>query len=80
MYPERKKSALVKKEMQILQHLLGKDENSAELLKTALNYAKDRVVVKRPLHAPFLLDKKPAASINSKKTRFDIYLTHKLQA
>lgn len=79
MYPERKKSALVKKEMQILQHLLGKDENSGELLETALNYAKDRVVVKRPIHAPFLLDKKPATSITSKKTRFDIYLTHKPQ-
>ena len=79
MYPERKKSALVKKEMQILQRLLGKDENSGELLETALNFAKDRVVVKRPLHAPFLLNKKPATSINSKKTRFDIYLIHKPQ-
>ncbi|MCK4706852.1 MAG: class I SAM-dependent methyltransferase, partial [Gammaproteobacteria bacterium] len=75
MYPERKKSALVKKDMQILQHLLGKDENSEALLETALSYAKERVVVKRPVHAPCLTQTKPATSIHSKKTRYDIYLT-----
>ncbi|MDH5710822.1 MAG: class I SAM-dependent methyltransferase [Gammaproteobacteria bacterium] len=74
MFPERKKSALVKKDMQILQRLLGKDENNAMLLESALRYARERVVVKRPAHAPFLADKKPAASIHSKKTRYDIYL------
>lgn len=75
MFPERKKSALVKKDMQILQHLLGKDENSEALLDTALNYARERVVVKRPVHAPCLTETKPATSIHSKKTRYDIYLT-----
>lgn len=77
MYPERKKSALVKKDMQILQRLLGKDENSETLLETALNYAGERVVVKRPVRAPTLTEKKPATSIYSKKTRFDIYLTNR---
>lgn len=75
MFPERKKSALVKKDMQILQRLLGKDENSGTLLETALNFATERVVVKRPIHAPFLTKQKPAISIHSKKTRYDIYLT-----
>ena len=76
MYPEKKKSALVKKDMQILQRLLGKDERSDDLLQAALDCAKDRVVVKRPAHAPFLTEIKPATSIHSKKTRFDIYLTN----
>jgi len=75
MFPERKKSALVKKDMQILQRLLGKNENNEALLQTALKYAKQRVVVKRPIHAPYLSEKKPGTSIHSKKTRYDIYIT-----
>ena len=76
MYPERKKSALVKKDMQILQHLLGKDDNAASLLETALNNASQRVVIKRPIHADPVSDIKPTTSISSKKTRYDIYLCH----
>ena len=77
MYPERKKSALVKKDMQILQHLLGKDENAEALLKTALECAGRRVVVKRPIHAETVGDIKPDASISSKKTRYDVYLVNR---
>ncbi len=73
MYPERKKSALVKKDMQILQRLLGKDENAEALLKTALDCAGKRVVVKRPIHAETVGDIKPDTSISSKKTRYDVY-------
>lgn len=74
MYPERKKSALVKKDMQILQRLLGKQENEALLLKTALQCNVKRVVVKRPVHAEPVNCIKPSTSISSKKTRYDIYL------
>lgn len=74
MYPERKKSALVKKDMQILQHLLGKEQNAGKLLATALECAADRVVVKRPIHAGPVDDTRPDAGISSKKTRYDIYL------
>jgi 16S rRNA (guanine1516-N2)-methyltransferase len=76
MYPERKKSALVKKDMQILQHLLGKDENAGLLLKTAIKYAAKRVVVKRPIHAESVGGIKPGTSISSKKTRYDVYLVN----
>lgn len=79
MYPDRKKSALVKKDMQILQRLLGKDENSEALLETALSYATERVVVKRPVHAPQLTKTRPTTSIHSKKTRYDIYITRSFQ-
>jgi 16S rRNA (guanine1516-N2)-methyltransferase len=74
MYPEKKKSALVKKDMQILQRLLGKDGQANQLLKTALRYSRDRVVVKRPIHAEPVGNIKPDTSISSKKTRYDIYL------
>lgn len=73
MYPERKKSALVKKDMQILQHLLGNEKNATELLETALGYAGKRVVVKRPIHAETLSHRNPNLTISSKKTRYDIY-------
>ncbi|MGB5277908.1 MAG: class I SAM-dependent methyltransferase [Gammaproteobacteria bacterium] len=74
MYPERKKSALVKKDMQILQRLLGKDQNAGQLLITALERALERVIVKRPAHADALGNIKPDTSIYSKKTRYDVYL------
>lgn len=80
MYPQRKKSALVKKDMQILQQLHGRDENSAELLNNALLYAKKRVVVKRPVNAETLNEKLPDTCIKSKKTRYDIYIIEKMSA
>jgi len=74
MYPDRKKSASVKKNMQILQTLLGKDEDTQELLKIALKIAKKRVVVKRPKGANNLTDIKPTYLVESKKTRYDVYI------
>lgn len=75
MFPERKKSALVKKDMQLLQALLKHESSGDELLKIALNCAKKRVVVKRPRLAPYLLDKKPDIQFTAKSCRFDVYLT-----
>lgn len=75
MYPDKKKSASVKKNMQILQKLLGKDEDTQELLKAALNVAKKRVVVKRPKGAENLSELKPTYTVESKKTRYDVYIT-----
>jgi 16S rRNA (guanine1516-N2)-methyltransferase len=78
MYPERKKSALVKKDMQILQRLHDKDDKTSELLEIALQYAKKRVVVKRPSHAETINNRKPNTCIKSKKTRYDIYTIKKM--
>ncbi len=78
MYPERKKSALVKKDMQILQRLHGKDNDAAELLENSLHYAKKRVVVKRPVHAETVNDRPPNTYVKSKKTRYDIYTIEKM--
>ena len=78
MYPKRKKSALVKKDMQILQRLHDKDEHPEALLENALNFARKRVVVKRPIQAESLGDKAPNTSVKSKKTRYDIYTIEKM--
>ncbi|WP_455219408.1 class I SAM-dependent methyltransferase, partial [Kaarinaea lacus] len=76
MYPHRSKSALVKKEMRILRKLVGDDLDVAALLDTALRIARQRVVVKRPKAAPPIGSNPPSHCVESKNTRFDVYLTH----
>jgi 16S rRNA (guanine1516-N2)-methyltransferase len=76
MFPHRKKSALVKKEMRLFQQLLGPDEDADALLAPALALANKRVVVKRPAGAPYLANHKPALEMQGKANRFDIYLIH----
>lgn len=73
MYPNRDKSALVKKDMQLLHQLVGADTRSTELLQIALHTAGKRVVIKRPKKAAFVADHQPTTSISSKNTRYDIY-------
>ncbi len=75
MYPQRKKSALVKKNMQLLQQLLGQDEDTGQLLQEALRHARKRVVVKRPKGADPIAGFKPTTCVESKKTRYDVYVT-----
>ncbi|MDO4434941.1 MAG: class I SAM-dependent methyltransferase [Cardiobacteriaceae bacterium] len=77
MYPERKKQAMVKKPMQVLQALLGEAGDGEDLLACArLAIAAglcERVVVKRPQTAPHLSVDKPDYSIDAPNTRFDVY-------
>jgi 16S rRNA (guanine1516-N2)-methyltransferase len=74
MFPDRDKSALVKKEMRIFKELLGSDEDSDKLLETSLTKAKYRVVVKRPRKSPNLMNKEPNYKMEGKANRFDIYV------
>ena len=78
MYPPRKKSAAVRKNMQLLQKLLGHNENQQhdenKLFNLALKTADRRVVVKRPKNAAPLTGKNPTMSIQSKITRYDVYV------
>lgn len=75
MFPEKnKKSALPRQEMVIFKKLVGADEDAAQVLQAALVYpGVHRVVVKRPLKAPWLADLKPQGSVEGKIIRFDIY-------
>jgi len=75
MYPHRTKSALVKKEMRVLRQLVGDDLDVVSVLETALQVARQRVVVKRPKTAPAIGTTSPSFSVESKNTRYDIYLT-----
>ncbi|HHJ14582.1 MAG TPA: hypothetical protein ENJ79_09440 [Gammaproteobacteria bacterium] len=75
MYPPGKDSTRAKKEMHTIQRLVGHPDDEAALLEAALAGARRRVVVKRPRRAPPLAGRKPSASIQSKKTRYDIHVT-----
>ncbi len=71
MHPERQKKALVKKDMQILQQIIHKEQRSIELLQLAKKRVKNRVVLKWPqsLASPL----RPTSTIDGKTVRFDIY-------
>ncbi len=73
MFPERRKSAAVKKDMAAFHTLVGADEDADALLPLALETARCRVVVKRPRHAPPLAGSKPGMVMEGESTRFDIY-------
>lgn len=75
MFPQVKKSALVKKEMRILRDLVGEDLDATELLTCALTKASYRVVVKRARLAPALRGPKPTMAIVGKSSRYDVYVT-----
>ena len=74
MYPHRKKSAQVKKEMQILQDVVGADGDSEQLLSAAFSSSSKRIVVKRPKNAESLAGKTPQFSCAGKHSRFDVYV------
>lgn len=73
MFPHRDKSALVKKEMQLFQKVVGDDDDSEALLAAALNSARYRVVVKRPRKAPAIAGPEPTTRVEGKSSRYDVY-------
>lgn len=72
MFPERKKSARVKKNRFLLQKLHGDRGQGEGLLEAALALAA-KIVVKRPAGAPPLA-LNPTAEVHGKTSRFDIYV------
>ncbi len=74
MFPSRKKSAKVKKEMSYFHDIVGEDNDSDALLKLALTRAHKRIVVKRPRLAEELAGLKAQFNITGKSTRYDIYI------
>lgn len=73
MYPERRKSAAVKKEMAFFHELVGTAQNDVALFDASLATATARIVVKRPRLGDFLCGRKPDYQYTGKSTRFDVY-------
>ena len=72
MFPEKKKTALPRKEMQIFKKWVGEDLDGEDLLKTALGANAERVVVKRPLKADALATG-VVHSFKGTTVRYDLY-------
>jgi 16S rRNA (guanine1516-N2)-methyltransferase len=73
MFPERKKTAAVKKESAMLQHLADQTDDSESLWQWAWDQPVERIVVKRPLRAPILGNIRPAHTLKGKSVRFDVF-------
>ena len=77
MYKDRKKSALVKNNMRLVREIVGPDSDYIELLKVALNCAKNRVVLKQPRYAePIKEIRKCSHQILGKTIRYDVFMTN----
>jgi 16S rRNA (guanine1516-N2)-methyltransferase len=74
MFPHPEKRALVKKEMQALQYLIGEDEDTEDLLNMALSTKVKRIVVKRPRTEEGIAFRKASYELEGKRNRYDIYL------
>lgn len=73
MFEARPKTALVKKDLQHLQQLIGFCHDATHLVELALTHARKRVVVKRPHYAPPIVAN-PHHSHSGRSHRFDVYL------
>lgn len=71
MFPERQKSALIKKKFQLLQKLERPCGDETALVNAAITAHPRKVVIKRPLKGPYLANRKPSYSLNGKAIRYD---------
>lgn len=74
MFPERKKSGLIKKKFQLLQQLECPCSNEEELFEAAKAANPRKIIVKRPAKGPFLAGAKPSYSVPGKAIRYDCYI------
>ena len=74
MFPERKKSAAVKKKFQLI-HLIEKPcDNEEELFEAAVVPCPKKIIVKRPAKGSFLAGRAPGYSLKGKAVRYDVYV------
>ena len=75
MFPERQKSALVKKKLQMIQKLEQPCLDEKELFLAAAGTCPKKLIVKRPPKGPHLAGIKPDHSITGKAVRFDCFVS-----
>lgn len=73
MFPEKRKSAAVKKKLQLLQKLEQPCEDESALLDAAFSACPRKVVVKRPAKGPNLAGRAPSYALSGKAVRYDCY-------
>lgn len=71
MFPERKKSGLIKKKFQLLHCLEQPCEDEAALLQAAIGCAPQKIIIKRPKNSPPLAGHKPSYTVSGQSIRYD---------
>ncbi|MDG2091321.1 MAG: class I SAM-dependent methyltransferase [Gammaproteobacteria bacterium] len=74
MFPPRNKNANVKKDIGLLQEILGFDEGNDSLLEAAKKCAKHRVVVKKPGGKVIKGGIKPSFIVPGKTAHFEVFV------
>jgi len=75
MHPPRKNSALVKRELRQVREIVGTDEDAADLVRVALQTARNRVVLKWPAKADAIEGIQACShQILGKSTRYDVFM------
>lgn len=73
MFPERQKSALVKKKLQMIQKLESPCVDECEMIFSAMGAKPRKLIVKRPPKGEYLAGIKPDYSLKGKAVRFDCF-------
>ncbi len=73
MFPERQKSALVKKKLQMIQKLESPCTDECKLIFSAMSAKPRKLIVKRPPKGEYLAGIKPDYSLKGKAVRFDCF-------
>jgi 16S rRNA (guanine1516-N2)-methyltransferase len=75
MHPARNKSALVKRELRQVREIVGADNDAADLVRAALDVAKQRVVLKWPKKVDPINNVRACShQILGKSTRYDVFM------
>lgn len=75
MHPPRKNSALVKRELRQVREIVGTDDDASDLVRVALEHARNRVVLKWPSKADPIRGIRPCShQIKGKSTRYDVFM------
>ena len=74
MFPEKKTSAAVRGEMQLLQRFLGHGSDPTTLLQAALDSGAGRVVLKRPPDDRWQPPHPPSHVIGNRNARYDVFV------
>lgn len=72
MFPERRKSGLIGKKLQLLQVLEAPCADEAALLQAAVDAHPGKIIIKRPLKGPYLAGRKPGYTLSGKAIRYDV--------
>ena len=74
MFPERQKSALVKKKLQMIQKLEMPCDDEKALVRAAMMTRPKKLIIKRPPKGPWLAGLKPDYAQEGKAVRFDCFV------